>query len=269
MADLSDVEDALVLLVSNTLYPEGLSAPSVVAADCRVYRGWPLQAGLNNDLAAGICSITVFPSSRPGKVLTPLPILYPSETVLPVFTASVSGSTARFSGTPANGHCAGLIVDRVGYVYRPANGDSAGMVAAALSDLVRADRAAHLSGTTVTVPGAQRLVARVVSDQVISREVRRQDREVIIACWCSTPTQRDMVARVIDTTLAQTRFLSMPDKSSARLMYVDTSEYDQAQSALLYRRDLVYLAEYATVVTANDPAMLFGDLKLGAAEALA
>lgn len=269
MADLSDIENALVLLISDTLYPNGPSAPSVVSADCRVYRGWPLQAGLNGDLVTGICNITVFPSSRPGKLLAPLPIVYQSTAVLPALTVSVSGLTVQFSGTPALGHCAGLLVDRRTYVYRPVNGDSAGMVAAALADLVRADRTAHLSGATITVPGAQRLAARVVSDQMTSREVRRQEREVVVACWCSTPIQRDVVSKAIDAALARTAFLPMSDESSARIIYVDTSEFDQAQNALLYRRDLIYSMEYATIVSQNDPSMLFGDLRMGATETLA
>ena len=265
MADLSEVEDALVLLTSTALYPDGLTNPSVVGADCRIYRGWPIQSGLNSDLAAGIVNVTVFPSPRPGRMLVPLPIVYKIGDPLPAFTASVAGETASFSGTPAPGHCAGILVDGRTYVYRPAKGDSAGMVAAALADLVRIDRIAQLSGATVIVPGANKLVARVVSDQSSAREIRRQERELVIACWCSTPTQRDVVAKTIDSSMSVVAFIPMPDASSSRLTYLDTTEYDQAQNANLYRRDLIYTAEFPTVIIKNDPAMLFGVLELGAA----
>ena len=63
MADQSDVEAVLVGLVGAAVYPEGVSAPSVLGRVCRVYRGWPTGALLDRDLAAGHVNITVFPEA--------------------------------------------------------------------------------------------------------------------------------------------------------------------------------------------------------------
>jgi hypothetical protein len=52
--------------------------------------------------------------------------------------------------------------------------------------------------------------------------------------------------------------LSLPDDSEGRLIYMNTNSYDQAQNALLYRRDLVYSVEYPTVTILQQPSMLFG-----------
>ena len=64
MADQSDVEKALVNVVSAALYPSGTAAASVPGPDCRIYRGWPNSAALDADLAAGNINVTVFPGER-------------------------------------------------------------------------------------------------------------------------------------------------------------------------------------------------------------
>jgi hypothetical protein len=56
----------------------------------------------------------------------------------------------------------------------------------------------------------------------------------------------------------QIAFLLVSDGSKARIIYRNTESYDQAQNALLYRRDLVYIVEYATITTFMQPSMLFG-----------
>ena len=61
MADQSDVEIALVSVVSAALYPNGTDEASVPGPDCRIYRGWPNSAALDADLAAGKINVTVFP----------------------------------------------------------------------------------------------------------------------------------------------------------------------------------------------------------------
>ena len=50
-----------------------------------------------------------------------------------------------------------------------------------------------------------------------------------------------------------------------KMTYAGTTVFDQSQDALLYRRDLLYQIEYPTIIIASQPAMLFGDLLLNAA----
>jgi hypothetical protein len=264
MADLADVEDALVTFVTAALYPQGTSQSCVVASECRVYRGWPLPAGLNADLAAGVTNVTVFPTPNASRVVTPLPITYPTGTPPSTFSARTVGEAATFVGTPAPYHYIGLLIDRTSYVYRPRSGDTAASVAAALALQVRADRIVQLSDTTLTIPGTSRLIVRIFSGQSLLHEVRRQERDIVVACWSPNPTLRDQVTATIDVSLACATFLQLSDGSSGRVRYKDTSEYDRAESALLYRRDLVYAVEYPTVVLQTDPPMMFGDLPIGA-----
>ena len=52
--------------------------------------------------------------------------------------------------------------------------------------------------------------------------------------------------------------------SQAHIAYKNTTVFDQSQNASLYRRDLIYTAEYPTILSVSAPAMLFGDLALNA-----
>jgi hypothetical protein len=130
------------------------------------------------------------------------------------------------------------------------------------------DRTVYLSGAGISVPGARRLVARVVADQISYREVRRQQRAFVVACWCPSPGLRDVTAQAVDLAMARRPFLTVADGSSARVSYQSTAQYDQAQNALLYRRDLSYLVEYPTVMRVSEPSMLFADLRMGPVELL-
>ena len=99
---------------------------------------------------------------------------------------------------------------------------------------------------------------RVVCDSSASVESRRQEKDLRVICWCSTPFVRDAVATAIDAAIDQIQFLALPDSTQARIVYRGTSSYDQSQNALLYRRDLVYTVEYPTITTIRQPSMLFG-----------
>ena len=60
MADISDVENALVAAISAALYPNGAGGASAAGLPCRIYRGWPNGRALDDDLAGGVASVTIF-----------------------------------------------------------------------------------------------------------------------------------------------------------------------------------------------------------------
>jgi hypothetical protein len=262
MADLSDVEAALATLAMQAAYPNGSSSASITGQDCRVYRGWPLPASLNSDLRNGIVNITVFPDEQAGRVTA----FFPDNTQVsksdPLLSATVVGTSVTFAGTAQTGQLAGLVVDGKAYPYAIAVGDSAASVAANLADLVGADRITTLSGTTVDVPGAAHVVARVVMQNQFQQQTRRQERLFHVACWCPSPAVRDQVAIAIDQVIAPLKFLSFPEGTYGRLLYHGTTVTDRDEDAFLYRRDLIYLVEYPTITTSPIGEMLFGDLNL-------
>ncbi|MBV9251100.1 MAG: hypothetical protein JO227_17850, partial [Acetobacteraceae bacterium] len=202
MADQSDVESVLVGLVAAALYPNGPTEPSVPGPDCRIYRGWPQSAALDADLSAGKINVTVFPSGDPGRVTSRYSQeWFITQTSTPGLTITVDGNTVTLGGTADPGQLAGILVNDQTYVYRTQEGDSAELVAANLATLARADQIVLLSGATLTIPGAAKVVGRVVADVPVLQEVRRQEQTLRITCWCPTPATRDSAASVIDQSL--------------------------------------------------------------------
>ncbi|MGO9304020.1 MAG: hypothetical protein ACLP3R_10005 [Candidatus Korobacteraceae bacterium] len=264
MADQSDVENALVALAAEAIYPNGSGSPSVPGPDCRIYRGWPNSAALNADLASGVINVTVFPQGEAGRNTTRYSRHWSGSLPQPTLTISVSGVSVTIGGTSGPGQHAGLLINNSSYVYVSQSGDTPEIVAANLATAARTDWIVNLSGATLTIPGAGSLLARVVADAALMQEVRRQEQGFRITCWCPTPTTRDASASAIDLLLGGFQFISLADGSQGRLQYRGTLVFDQSQDALLYRRDLLYEVEYPTTITALQPAMLFGNLVLNA-----
>jgi hypothetical protein len=258
MADISDVENAIANTVSNSLYPLGPSQASTVGCLCRVYRGWPNSATLNSDLAAGIVNVTVVTDNDSGRTTTRYLAEWQYSPVQPGATATASGSAITIGGAPVEGDMVGALIDRVAYAYRVQTGDSTELVASNLAQLIQSDRMVLVQGYRITVPGAGSVAARSVHDCTSTFESRRQEKDVRIICWCPTPPARDSVAAAIDTAINELAFLALADSTAARIIYRNTTVYDQSQNALLYRRDLLYTVEYPTVTILDLPSMIFG-----------
>jgi len=258
MADISGVEQAVVDAVTSILYPAGTSQPSIVGALCRVYRGWPNSATLNVDLGSGAVNVTVGADNASGRTTTRYLPSWNNAPTQPGATATTSGHAIAIGGDPVTGDVVGAIIDGTPYAYRIQPGDSADIVASNLEQLIQANRMASVQGANITVPGAASITVRVVCDSTASFESRRQEKDLRIICWCSTPPLRDAVAAAIDTGFDRMDFLLLPDASQARIIYHNTAGYDQSQNALLYRRDLIYAVEYPTITTVQQPSMLFG-----------
>ena len=260
MADLSDVENALVSGIIDILYPKGIAETSVAGVTCRVYRGWPAPTALNADLAAGVVNVTVFPSTKAEELPDPYFDMAHSHVVFGGLTSTVTGHGFTLGGEARQNQIIGVLVDGMPYIHEILSTDTADIVAASLAALIRRDRDVSLSYATLTVPGARSLQTRVVTKGVVSHGLRRQRREMVISCWCPGPLTRDEVGKAVDAGLARQAFISLADDTKAHLRYASTHVYDQSQSALLYKRDICYKCEYTTISNAMTPVMLFGDI---------
>lgn len=266
MADQSDVEAALVGLVAAGLYPQGVAYPSVLGRVVRVYRGWPVAAALDPDLAAGHVNISVFPEAGgqmettrwadDEAVVAPVP---------PVLAASVAGEMVVFSGRAATGQVVGVKADNFAVVHRTEAGDTPESVAAVLAAYLRTQRIVQVDGARLQVPGVASLIGRVVADQPGLRQIRRQRQRFRVSCWCADPATRDAAGAAVDGALSALAFVALPDGTAGRLKFVSSMLLDQSQNAALYRRDLVYSVEYATTLGRVLPAMIFGDATLAPA----
>jgi hypothetical protein len=157
------------------------------------------------------------------------------------------GGVAPASYAPQN---LAAVVNGKAYVVTASAGNSSVTLAAALKTRIAADVAgSNVSGSVITLPATARIGAlRVAVSGMTSIELGRQDRELQITIWAATPAMRDAAAKIIDPVLRAQIRLTMPDNSSARFVYKSSPFTDFDQKAGIYRRDLIYSAEYATTV---------------------
>lgn len=265
MADLSDVENALLGLIAGALYPNGADALPLTGTLSRVYRGWPEAASLDADLAAGYVNVTVFPEPGGRNTTRYLNEWLLAAQVKPTLSVEVVGDSVTFGGNAASGQLAGILLDGATYVHPTEPADTPASVAADLAASIRPNRIVLLSGSTIIAPFAAVLKARVVAKQPALMQTRRQEQLFRITCWCPDPPTRDATAAAIDAALAQMMFIPLSDGSQGRVRFRSGAVLDQAEDASLYRRDLVYSVEYATTLSALLPTMLFADITLGTA----
>jgi hypothetical protein len=217
-------------------------------------------------LAAGVLNVSIAAEETPLKNVTRYPRRWVTVApVLQVLTVNVTGQSASFSGSCAVGQLAGVMLNDALFSYAVQGNDSPATVASNLAAMLRsAGWLVEYAGATIGVPGAERFVARVVSGAGALQEIKRQIQKFKITLWCPDPGSRDAAAPVIDQALAGLNFVPLADGSYARLLFVGSSAQDNAADATLYRRDLIYSAEYPTTLAQMTPAMLFGTTRVTA-----
>ena len=235
----------MVSVLTQIVYPNGTAADSATGDPIKVFRGWPIPAGLDADLKAGIVNISVFPMDAEQNVTR-----YPREWMeIPsppiTLTMAVAGQTVTIGGTPRCPLNAAIFVDGMAFVHPLQATDTPTSIATALASLIGTWQASS-SGPVVTVPGATKLQARIGAVGIIVQELKRQKKGFRISLWCNDPLVRDALAAVIDPALSDLTFLSLSDGTSGRIRYDRTHTIDNAQKVGLYRRDFDYSVEYAT-----------------------
>ena len=268
MPDQADVEQGLAAFIAGALYPEGEGEESAVGLTCRVYRGFPVHAGLEADLHAGLAHVTVQPVKGSTKDTTRFSSEWQGAAPACPLVAEVSGERVRFSGAAEPGVLAGVLVDGRAYAWRVREHSTPGVVAAVLAGLVRVDRPAVLTGSVVAFPGAFGVVARAVSDGQGGQELRRQEGTFRVTLWCPTPESRDLVAAFVDLSLAGVRFLDVGGWGCG-VQAAGGESSDEGAVVRAWRRDLLYRVEYPTVLESSLPSMLFGSGTVNTAPYLA
>jgi hypothetical protein len=257
MPDQADVEQALAAFIAGVLYPNGEDAVSAVGTVCRVYRGFPVVGALEADLAAGIAQVTVQPVGGSLKDTSRFSTEWIGAAPVCPLVAQTEGVSVQFSGTSGSGMVAGVLVDGLAYVIRVTDPSTPGVVAAILSDMVRANRPATLSDATIIFPEAYQVLARAVSDGQGGEEIRRQEMLFRVSLWCPSPDVRDQLTAFIDLALAGIVFLDVGGWG-CRIKLVNGNTDDEGAAVHAWRRDLKYLIEYPTVLTSSLPSLLFG-----------
>jgi hypothetical protein len=252
VADLADVEKALLLIIQAAVYPNGVASASIVNATVTIYRGWPISAQLDADLAAGKCHISVF--SPPGMERNTT--RYPrSEEVVtkPTHTlaATVNGNQITIGGAVSTPQNIVILCGNQAFPYQVQSNDTLASIAAALAVLIAvAFPTTSASGPVITIAGNPSVVHGRIGGQFTTwTEQKRQERQVQITLWCPTPALRDPLAGALDLALCENDFITTSDQSAVRLRYARTLVSDEGQKVQIFRRDLFYTVEYPTALT--------------------
>lgn len=268
MADLSDVTRLLEQLATSAVYPNGTSQPSVAGMDVRIYEGWPIPTQLDLDVAgqemAGtppvpvprpggkVCNVSVYP--MPGATnANVFQILDDTYTIVNpnygLAAPTVSGNTITITGQPVTGEYLTVILNNVDVVS-----SSQITLAAVLNDLVTKINGLNKGYTattdgvsTLTITGWAYLTVRQGSVGTLAKVTHRQRQGVMVSVWAPDHSSRATLAAAIDVLIKENLVNSLPDTSQCLLTYNRTSQSDEMQAETIYRRDLVYEAEYATL----------------------
>ena len=215
----------------------------------KVYAGWPVTAALDADLALGITNVSVYP--LPWWTSTPYQILDQTYVQKPVtygLSVSVAGGAITVTGTPVSGEVLTVVADRA-FIFSASGATAAAILSALLTQAKANYPTASLAASTLTIPYDYELDVRQGGIATLAKVTHRQCQMVAVTVWASDPTARANVATAVDTYIKQNVVVTLPDTSQAKIVYSRTSEIDDAQTVTVYRRDLVYECEYATLET--------------------
>lgn len=263
MADISDVTAYLAQVAANAVYPNGTSQSSVASMDCRIYEGWPDPDQLDLDVGGRmlqgnpptpvtrpggpVANVSIFPMQGTGIAV--YQILDETYTIAhPVLGLSltVNGDTVTVTGEPTAGEYLTLVCDDA-HVYSE-TGATASALLAALATAAQANYPTSSStATTLTVPVGHTLVVRQGGIGTLGKVTHRQRHPVMVSVWAPTQVVRAQLGAAIDNAIKKKIKVTMPDSSQALVIYSRTNVIDDQTSATVYRRDLIYNVEYATV----------------------
>jgi hypothetical protein len=254
MADLSDVEAALVTIIGGIVYPNGASQPSVTGAPAKIYGGWPQPGCIDSNLAANppVTNISVYPAAMNRNTTRYLDEWLQVSMQTATLGLVIAGQTVTVVGVaPAadNPHNMVIFVNGKPYTYQASFVDSLNSIALKLAAVIAVDvPGTSAAGPAVTFPSSARIGAvRVGVTGVSSLATRNQEQVFQIGIWAATPVLRDLFAKTIDSALSQIRRFVLPDTSYCRLIWKNSVQSDKWQKQALFRRDLFYTCEYATL----------------------
>lgn len=257
MADISDITTYLAGVVSAAVYPNGTGNASIAGMNVLVYEGWPISEQLDLDLqgknplrTGKTAHVSIFAPPNSSRA-APYQILDQTYVVNPAAincTVAVVGDQITLTGTPAAGEFLTIVADRANQYSR--GGASASVILSALLADVQAQYpSATLVGNTLTVPDSFQLDVRQGGVGLLGKVLHRECQNVMVTVWAPDHATRSTLAKAIDIALKLNIVvtLSAIDGSDIKIVYQRTNTIDERQNVAIYRRDLFYDVEYATV----------------------
>lgn len=272
MADLSDITAYLAVQAAAAVYPNGAGNPSIAPvlpgfgapADVRIYEGWPEPAQLDLDVAGQtlsgtpptptprakgpVVNVSVFPMV--GGTAVPFQVQDHTYVVTPpllgMSVSSIVGPLITVAGQPNAQEYLTVVADRR-FIYSTTGASTAAILAALATAAAANYSGVSSTATTLTIPYQYQIEVRVGGVATLGIATWRQRQAVMVTVWAPTHAARNVVAAGVDEFLKRTITAAMPDTSIAKFCYQRTNTVDEQQQVTIYRRDLIYEVEYATV----------------------
>ncbi|UGY23724.1 hypothetical protein HU675_0038225 [Bradyrhizobium septentrionale] len=262
MADITDVTAYFAQTAFAAVYPGGTAQPSIAAMDIRIFEGWPTPDQLDLDMAGKmldaskqvvarpggpVASVSIFPMQGQGAtVYQILDETYVVSRPTHGMTFTLADNVITVSGQPVAAEYLTVIADDA-HVYS-ASGSTIAELLAALASQAQTDYPQVAStATTLTIPGTHSIVARQGGKGVLGKVLHRQRQSIMTTVWAPSSAIRGTLGKAIDVALKKANKITMPDSSQALVIYNRTTNIDEMQTQAIYRRDLVFDVEYATV----------------------
>lgn len=271
MADLSDVLTFIKGLTISAVYPNGVGVKNAVTGtDVRIAEGWPLPDELELDMQGNLPGTPPVPNPN-GP--TPNVTIYHSgvgqnvyqiqdnvqvvaQPVFGITVVSVVNNVITVSGQPNPGEYLTTVVDGQFAFSRGDTSDSPGptantaaILAAIAADAVAAGYAASSTATTLTIPAGHSMAVLQGGIGTLGKVTHRQSHDIMVCVWAPNHTLRAVLCSTIDAFIKEKLTYILPDTSMMTLVYSRTNMTDEEQVKGIYRRDLVYRAEFATLQT--------------------
>lgn len=263
MADLSDVTALLASLCAEACYPALNGAPagtvasgnanSVTGACVSIREGWPIFKELIAEIEAGTTRVSIYPV--PGATAQVYQILDKPYVQVPAahnVTAAIADDAVTLTGAPSASEYVSLVVDGRRAYSRIAADDPPtlqSIVDQLAADVGQDFPGVSASGGTIAIPGATLIEARIGAPAVLAQVTHRQRHSVMVTVWASTPDKRARVSEAIDVLLKSRLKAALPDTSECVFRYEKTNVTDEFEGVSIFRRDLIYGVEYATIET--------------------
>jgi hypothetical protein len=284
MADLSDVTSYLASAAASAVYPNGTSQPSVANMDVRVYEGWPLPDQLDADLGGTYLAgtppvvtprpggpashVSIYPmpgaTSHPFQIETKYYVIVPPVEGVSVAVTGTPGDlnntlglglpTVTLSGAPNATEYVTIIADRT-HIYS-ANGTTLASIISQLASKASVDYPAGggnpgvtTTSNSITIPAMFAFQVNQGAQSTLGYVTHRQCHKIMVTAWSPTHVARNKIAAAIDVAIKNTLTVALSDTSIALITYDRTVDTDEHTPSTLYRRDLVYDVEYATLFT--------------------
>jgi hypothetical protein len=249
MADLTDVLNTLSDSVSGFVYPTGKSNPSIAAVNVNIEPGWPVRETLDDQIRAGNALITIFPEETEsiGPIFERVQVLNTQSA--PTITATVSVDTITIGGTVTLPQAIVTVVNGTNYGYALQEADTTDTIATNIAALLPS---ASAIGNVITVLGSYSLDTVVSTAYTSSVDLGRQNRSIMISCWCPTPQIRTTLGSAIIVYFKTNYRILLPDNFWANLFYQHTREIDMLEKQNVFRRDVIIRVLYATTSTQTD-----------------